>query len=301
MAYCLMGLFDVNMPLLYGEGSKAFYRLQLEIIKSSTDESIFAWELQDSGADLGGPRALPLFATEPAMFQHAGNIQDHRFVNHLSPYTMTNKGLHIQAELAPACEFTKASKSEKLLLLNCYRAHDDLATFPAKAAIFLNQVDKGSGTFVRCRKQLFLVDEKLSDDHGLNLFRTSTDKLTQIYIKNNSTRIDSGKNESNTTPFLLDLRSALKAGFEITSAITKQQYKDDRTRCTNWEGDFQIFRFPDPARLEVDCEKPNEMFCITISTSQWPLGLSIQIYQRQGPEGKYLKLRSDSLLPSGRL
>jgi hypothetical protein len=25
MAYCLMGLFDVNMPLLYGEGSKAFY------------------------------------------------------------------------------------------------------------------------------------------------------------------------------------------------------------------------------------------------------------------------------------
>jgi hypothetical protein len=42
-AYCLMGLFDVNMPLLYGEGEKAFYRLQLEIIKNSSDESIFAW------------------------------------------------------------------------------------------------------------------------------------------------------------------------------------------------------------------------------------------------------------------
>ena len=27
-AYCLMGLFDVNMPLLYGEGRKAFSRLQ---------------------------------------------------------------------------------------------------------------------------------------------------------------------------------------------------------------------------------------------------------------------------------
>jgi hypothetical protein len=40
-AYCLMGLFDVNMPLLYGEGRKAFYRLQLEIIKNSPDESIF--------------------------------------------------------------------------------------------------------------------------------------------------------------------------------------------------------------------------------------------------------------------
>ena len=33
MAYCLLGLFDVNMPLLYGEGRKAFLRLELEIIQ----------------------------------------------------------------------------------------------------------------------------------------------------------------------------------------------------------------------------------------------------------------------------
>jgi len=45
-AYCLMGLFDVNMPLIYGEGQKAFYRLQLEIMKSSEDQSIFAWAPQ---------------------------------------------------------------------------------------------------------------------------------------------------------------------------------------------------------------------------------------------------------------
>ncbi|KAH7411306.1 heterokaryon incompatibility protein-domain-containing protein [Cadophora sp. MPI-SDFR-AT-0126] len=42
-AYCLMGLFDVNMPLLYGEGREAFQRLQQEILKSSDDESLFAW------------------------------------------------------------------------------------------------------------------------------------------------------------------------------------------------------------------------------------------------------------------
>ncbi|KAK3695763.1 hypothetical protein B0T22DRAFT_478391 [Podospora appendiculata] len=42
-AYALLGLFDVNMPLLYGEREKAFLRLQEEIIKRSTDESIFAW------------------------------------------------------------------------------------------------------------------------------------------------------------------------------------------------------------------------------------------------------------------
>ncbi|KXH68946.1 hypothetical protein CSAL01_09189 [Colletotrichum salicis] len=37
-AYSLMGLFDVNMPLLYGEGEKAFFRLQEEITKKSDDE-----------------------------------------------------------------------------------------------------------------------------------------------------------------------------------------------------------------------------------------------------------------------
>ncbi|THU99523.1 HET-domain-containing protein [Dendrothele bispora CBS 962.96] len=44
MAYCLMGLFGVNIPPIYGEGgTKAFMRLQQEIIKYSDDRSIFAW------------------------------------------------------------------------------------------------------------------------------------------------------------------------------------------------------------------------------------------------------------------
>ena len=31
IAYCLLGIFDVHMPLLYGEGEKAFVRLQEEM------------------------------------------------------------------------------------------------------------------------------------------------------------------------------------------------------------------------------------------------------------------------------
>ncbi|KAK5087222.1 hypothetical protein LTR05_004393 [Lithohypha guttulata] len=42
-AYSLLGLFNVNMPLIYGEGEKAFMRLQEEIIQRSTDQTIFAW------------------------------------------------------------------------------------------------------------------------------------------------------------------------------------------------------------------------------------------------------------------
>ena len=41
MAYCLLGIFDVNMPMLYGEGERSFMRLQEEIIRWSNDLSIF--------------------------------------------------------------------------------------------------------------------------------------------------------------------------------------------------------------------------------------------------------------------
>lgn len=44
MAYCLLGIFDISMPMLYGEGQRAFTRLQEEIIKETTDTSIFAWQ-----------------------------------------------------------------------------------------------------------------------------------------------------------------------------------------------------------------------------------------------------------------
>ncbi len=44
IAYSLIGLFEVNLPLLYGEGGeRAFRRLQKEIIQSSPDGSIFCW------------------------------------------------------------------------------------------------------------------------------------------------------------------------------------------------------------------------------------------------------------------
>ncbi|KAL1604983.1 hypothetical protein SLS60_004524 [Paraconiothyrium brasiliense] len=48
IAYCLLGIFDVNMPLLYGEGEKAFSRLQEEIMKNSDDQSLFAWVPQSA-------------------------------------------------------------------------------------------------------------------------------------------------------------------------------------------------------------------------------------------------------------
>jgi hypothetical protein len=37
IAYSLLGIFNINMPLLYGKRGKAFIRLQEEIMKASDD------------------------------------------------------------------------------------------------------------------------------------------------------------------------------------------------------------------------------------------------------------------------
>lgn len=42
-AYALMGIFDVRIPMVYGEGRKAFLLLQEEILKTIPDQSLFAW------------------------------------------------------------------------------------------------------------------------------------------------------------------------------------------------------------------------------------------------------------------
>ncbi|RYP59385.1 hypothetical protein DL770_010212 [Monosporascus sp. CRB-9-2] len=68
LAYCLMGIFGVNMPLIYGEGRRAFLRLQEEIMKISDDHSIFAWKSKDDTH--GG-----LLATSPEAFKSSANIR----------------------------------------------------------------------------------------------------------------------------------------------------------------------------------------------------------------------------------
>lgn len=93
MAYCLMGLFGINMPILYGEGDTAFYRLQLEIMGKEDDESIFVWEDQE-GLDweiLSG-----LLSPSPAAFQNSGDMIRTKFDKGIPSYPMTNKCLQLE-------------------------------------------------------------------------------------------------------------------------------------------------------------------------------------------------------------
>jgi hypothetical protein len=87
LAYCLLGIFDVSMPMIYGEGPKAFRRLQEEIVRGSNDLTVFAWDKEQEGAPFG------LFAPSPAAFAKSNDIQrfGRAYIN--SVFAMTNKGL----------------------------------------------------------------------------------------------------------------------------------------------------------------------------------------------------------------
>ncbi|KAF2186629.1 HET domain protein [Zopfia rhizophila CBS 207.26] len=89
VAYSLLGLFGVNMPMLYGEGERAFIRLQEEIMKQSDDHSLFAWSSSDSCY-------RGLLAKSPADFRDCSNIISSRSRLNRAPYSVTNIGISIQ-------------------------------------------------------------------------------------------------------------------------------------------------------------------------------------------------------------
>lgn len=68
-----MGLFDMDMPLLYGKGEKAFTRLQEEIMRHSDDQSLFAWISLSATEHIRG-----LLATSPAEFVDSSDIYNFR-------------------------------------------------------------------------------------------------------------------------------------------------------------------------------------------------------------------------------
>ncbi|KAF1828366.1 HET-domain-containing protein [Decorospora gaudefroyi] len=103
-AYCLLGIFGVNIPLLYGEGERAFVRLQEEIMRVSDDQSLFAWGEPESTSTPSSERnertratnqLRGLFASSPSEFATCGNIIPDEVAEIEEPYILTNKGVRL--------------------------------------------------------------------------------------------------------------------------------------------------------------------------------------------------------------
>lgn len=113
LAYSLLGLCDVHIPMLYGEGSRAFLRLQEEIVRTTLDHSVLAWEpwrdatlFSDSGL---------LFSSSPYGFRKARDIISWTVPERDESFELSNKGLRITLP-------TLQRGNELEALLNCRHA-----------------------------------------------------------------------------------------------------------------------------------------------------------------------------------
>lgn len=112
-AYCLLGLFNVNMPLIYGEGRKAFRRLQEEIVKSSDDLTILGCDSSSAcgfTVEEAAASRYSLFALCSAQFRGCENVSQHAY-RFQTDFTVTNRGLRFPGKLPlQVCRYREESR-----------------------------------------------------------------------------------------------------------------------------------------------------------------------------------------------
>jgi len=91
IAYCLLGIFEVNMPLLYGEGMKAFLRLQEELVRRSQDQSLFVWHWH-----WRWPWSDGMFATDPSAFWWGHLVQQNTAAVSVATYSLAHNGIEMR-------------------------------------------------------------------------------------------------------------------------------------------------------------------------------------------------------------
>jgi hypothetical protein len=157
-AYCLIGIFDISMPTIYGEGDKAFLRLQEEVSKSINDLSLFAWQ-SDEAHTTNNYRGI--LAKSPSEFSNAKALEPKNYAHGVDEeFTLTNKGLRINKKLLDA------GNGDYMMSLNSCRTD----TPQEHVGIFLKKY--GPNLFVR-----------LSPHRLANITSTlQTENVDSIYI-----------------------------------------------------------------------------------------------------------------------
>lgn len=100
-AYSLLGIFGVSLPMLYGEGRRAFSRLQEELVRTRDDQSIFAWEAQYDHGPTGMAVALTDspddFIRAPKGYQWISPSELPR----RKPHTISSDGISLELLMLP--------------------------------------------------------------------------------------------------------------------------------------------------------------------------------------------------------
>jgi len=174
-AYCLMGLFEVHMPLIYGEGPKAFYRLQEAILRRSKDQSILAFRATEAWARTEG-NFSQLLAPHPSYFR-----DDIR--NEWMPYakatTMNLVGNELSTEMS-VCPLRSDDmcfdlfRGKHLGILDCTIGDDPLA----RPAILLEAINGRKKRFRRCAAEPVLLQLSVGKASEAVLLRRYADEGT---------------------------------------------------------------------------------------------------------------------------
>ncbi|KAM0806732.1 putative Heterokaryon incompatibility domain-containing protein [Seiridium cardinale] len=161
MAYCLMGLFDINMPLLYGEGRKAFRRLQEEILRKTNDQSILVFErFPYQNFD------NPLLALSPRSFVNTHNV--YRNIKGARQIQLTDIGLAVDLLLCPMTSLPQEEVTSKhyLGILDCFLDNMGLA----RPAILIVEID--GIYYLHHRARVYVVSPK--DENVVSTFPNFT-------------------------------------------------------------------------------------------------------------------------------
>lgn len=102
MAYSMLGILGTFIPVIYGEGTHAFLRLQEAIMERLDDHSIFCWEW-DHTVD---PSWVSVFAPSPRAFANSGKYSPKLWDNGdvATPYHIRNGGLSISLPLVQTAD-----------------------------------------------------------------------------------------------------------------------------------------------------------------------------------------------------
>jgi hypothetical protein len=146
MAYCLIGLFRVSMPMLYGEGGEqAFIRLQEEIMRDSNDLSLFAWRARDLSTHRG------ILARSPDEFAGLSRLELEQDIKFNPEFSMSNKGLRINTFL----KIYGITYPDVIMPLHCYDKGTRGEKMPQQLGVFLKH--EGVSVYVRVRPDKFSV------------------------------------------------------------------------------------------------------------------------------------------------
>lgn len=192
-AYCLLGIFGINMPLVYGEGPGAFLRLQGELIKTLDDETVFA---HDGSA---------LLAQSPDDYADGYHLQ----ILHKDapmPYSLTNAGLDITMRVVDRRQINLRYEDSDLEasffgILNCH--YNVAGKRHLHVALPLQEASR-KNSFTKANGRIHQVEMRSGASEARPIFiQTRAVQLSRITLAEQCDLLSSGINHhSLTTPYI---------------------------------------------------------------------------------------------------